>query len=87
MVEVEINQKKLTNGGDMKINKWKWRVVGAVIAVLLATSLTPLRHSRKFNFIRSPCRCSEVILYNSLSIFMLYLYVYMLSLSAIFVEV
>ncbi|XP_071730079.1 endoplasmic reticulum oxidoreductin-1-like isoform X2 [Rutidosis leptorrhynchoides] len=59
MVEVEIKQKKLTDGGNLKNNKWKWRVVGAVIVVLLAASLTPLRHSRKFNFIRSHCRCSE----------------------------
>ncbi|KAI3755693.1 hypothetical protein L1987_55499 [Smallanthus sonchifolius] len=38
---------------------WRWRVVGALIAVLLATSLSPWRHYRNFSFLRSPCRCSE----------------------------
>ncbi|KAJ0475566.1 putative endoplasmic reticulum oxidoreductin 1, ERO1-like superfamily [Helianthus annuus] len=62
MVEVEIKSRKHANGGDKKTNNnriWRWTVVGALIAVLLATSLSPWRYSRKFSFIRSPCRCSE----------------------------
>ncbi|MFS7929453.1 putative endoplasmic reticulum oxidoreductin 1, ERO1-like superfamily [Helianthus anomalus] len=62
MVEVEIKSRKHANGGDKKTNNnriWRWTVVVALIAVLLATSLSPWRYSRKFSFIRSPCRCSE----------------------------
>lgn len=63
MVEVEINHNKLTNGGDKNNNKWRlrwrWRVVAALIVVLLATSLAPWRQARKFSFIRSHCRCSQ----------------------------
>ncbi|KAK9074129.1 hypothetical protein SSX86_006726 [Deinandra increscens subsp. villosa] len=63
MVEVEIRNGKVANGGEKKEKKrsriWRWTVVGALIAVLLAASLSPWRHSRKFSFIRSPCLCSE----------------------------
>ncbi|CAI9303897.1 unnamed protein product [Lactuca saligna] len=58
MVEVEIKRNKITNGGGKNMI-WRWKVVGALIAVLLATSLTPWLHSRRFSFLRSPCRCSE----------------------------
>lgn len=58
MVEVEIKHNKVKTNSSNR--QWMWRLIGALIVVLVATSVNyQWRHYNKFGFIRTPCRCSE----------------------------
>lgn len=62
MVDVDGKENEGGNGDDKKKNRlWmRWGIIGAVITVLVALSLNPLRNSLNLSLLHKSYLCSEV---------------------------